>query len=196
MLHLDRLKLSTFRWTILFFSERLIFAQIFDCILRIAKGQLHLGWSSQYLHYLISSLQLNITNLQTFGHHFHSDGRLTGPEEVQVIPCDQDNNVCRVKVPAPGFALVFLSEDALTVLDGAPSKTFPTTFLTRTRNTAGIIDPDVLATSNGHSGMGRKKKLGSTSRGSVTSAAGSLRHSSQGVMLSWMFMTVAGTVMR
>lgn len=133
---------------------------------------------------------------QTFGHHFHSDGRLTGPEEVQVIPCDQDNNVCRVKVPAPGFALVFLSEDALTVLDGAPSKTFPTTFLTRTRNTAGIIDPDVLATSNGHSGMGRKKKLGSTSRGSVTSAAGSLRHSSQGVMLSWMFMIVAGTVMR
>jgi hypothetical protein len=87
-------------------------------------------------------------------------------------------------VPAPGFALVFLSDDALTELDGVPSKTFPTSVLTRTRNTAGMIDPAVLETSNGHSGMGRKR-LGSTSRGSVTSAAGRLR---VGSFLPWMFM--------
>jgi hypothetical protein len=111
-----------------------------------------------------------------------------GPEEVIVIRCD--NNVCRVRVPAPGFALVFLSDDALTELDGVPSKTFPTSVLTRTRNTAGMIDPAVLETSNGHSGMGRKR-LGSTSRGSVPSAAGSLSEGFSGrSLLSWMFMIV------
>jgi len=105
-----------------------------------------------------------------------------------VIECDQVYNVCQVRVPAPGFALVFLSEEALTANDGAPSKTFPTSVLTRTHNTATLIDPAVLATSNGHSGMGRKK-LGSTSQGSVKSAAGSMKEASSVVsVLFWMFM--------
>lgn len=75
-------------------------------------------------------------------------------------------------MPAPGFALVFLSDSALEASEtgGAEATTFPTTAETRTRNTA-TIDPAVLATSNGHVAMGdgneRGGRLGSTSAGSV-----------------------------
>ena len=69
---------------------------------------------------------------------------------------------------------MFLSEDAFTENSGAQYQTFPTTVLTRTRNTATLIDPAVLATSNGHNGKGRKK-LGSTSQGSVRSAASGVK---------------------
>ena len=51
---------------------------------------------------------------------------------------------------------------------GAPSQTFSTTALTRTRNTA-TVNPTVLATSNGHSDVGNE--LGSTSPGSNKNGA-------------------------
>ncbi len=53
--------------------------------------------------------------------------------------------------------------------DSAPTKTFSTTKLIKTHNTA-TVDPVVLATSNGHSGM-NDNKLRSTSFGSVESGA-------------------------
>jgi len=116
---------------------------------------------------------------QTFGGIFQSDGRLMGTENITTVQCDQTTNLCAVKVPAPGFALVFLNDDAFTENDGGPSTTFPTTAQTKTINTI-TIDPSVLATSNGHSGMG--SKLGSTSHGSI-SAASSLTQALPGIMV-------------
>ncbi|KAJ7434772.1 glycoside hydrolase family 79 protein [Mycena galericulata] len=92
---------------------------------------------------------------QTFGGNFESDGRLTGTEDVQTVQCDTTAQTCSVKVPAPGFALVFLSDSALTENAGGPSKTFATTALTKTANTA-TVAATVLATSNGHGGPGTR----------------------------------------
>ncbi|KAF7297395.1 Glyco-hydro-79C domain-containing protein [Mycena indigotica] len=109
---------------------------------------------------------------QTFGGNFASDGRLTGTEDIKTVDCDATAKTCSVKVPAPGFALVFLGgDDALTENKGAPSQTYSTTALTKTVNTA-TINPSVLATSNGHGGVGdplrfSNNQLGSTSHGSV-----------------------------
>ncbi|KAG6810056.1 hypothetical protein H0H92_013528 [Tricholoma furcatifolium] len=100
---------------------------------------------------------------QTFGSFFQSDGRPMGDENITTVPCDTTNNVCIIQVPAPSFALVFLSDGSMTETGGSPSMTFATTARTRLHNTA-TVDPAVLATSNGHSGMGQKP-LGSTSRG-------------------------------
>ena len=111
---------------------------------------------------------------QSLGANFKSDGRLQGEEKVVTVPCDAASNTCTVNVPAPGFALVFLSDKAYT--DSVPSGevvTFATTAYTRTINTA-TIDPKVLETSNGHSGKDRVK-MGSTSKGSSTNGAVSLK---------------------
>ena len=111
---------------------------------------------------------------QSLGGNFKSDGRFQGEENVVTVPCNAANNTCTVRVPAPGFALVFLSDKAYT--DSVPSgdvETFATTAYTRTINTA-TIDPKVLATSNGHSGKDRVK-MGSTSKGSSPNCAVSLR---------------------
>ncbi|EPQ55987.1 glycoside hydrolase family 79 protein [Gloeophyllum trabeum ATCC 11539] len=132
--------------------------------IQFAGGQVP---SSVKVKYLVSpsvSEKKNITWAgQTFGDTLSSDGRLQGSESVQTINCDQGNNVCNVPVPAPGFALVFLSDSAYS--DSAPSttQTFSTTAVTKSINTATIAS-SVLATSNGHSGSDRK--LGSTSKGS------------------------------
>ncbi|KAJ6613845.1 hypothetical protein B0H10DRAFT_2047277 [Mycena sp. CBHHK59/15] len=108
---------------------------------------------------------------QTFGGNFESDGRLTGTEDVQTVNCDTTAKTCSVKVPAPGFALVFLTGEADTETAGAPSTTFATTALTKTQNTA-TVGASVLATSNGHGGPGDSlvQELGSTSRGSKNGA--------------------------
>ncbi|PPQ83810.1 hypothetical protein CVT25_001025 [Psilocybe cyanescens] len=103
---------------------------------------------------------------QTFGVNFASDGRLMGAENIQSATCP--GGTCTIKVPAPGVALVFMSPGAMTDGKGAKSETFSTTYLTRTRNTVSV-DPSVLATSNGHTGM--DKIIGSTSEGSEVSAA-------------------------
>ncbi|KAF7307843.1 Glyco-hydro-79C domain-containing protein [Mycena kentingensis (nom. inval.)] len=86
---------------------------------------------------------------QTFGGFFESDGRPMGEEVIQDVPCDTNAKTCTINVPAPGFALVFLSDDAGTETKGLPSTTFATTAKTKTRNTA-TVDPAVLATSNGN----------------------------------------------
>ncbi|KAJ7331317.1 glycoside hydrolase family 79 protein [Mycena albidolilacea] len=86
---------------------------------------------------------------QTFGGFFESDGRPTGQEDVQTVQCNTTAQTCTVDVPAPGFALVFLTDDAFTESKGAASVTFPTTAQTKTKNTA-TVDPSVLSTSNGY----------------------------------------------
>ncbi|KAJ6590236.1 hypothetical protein B0H10DRAFT_1961170 [Mycena sp. CBHHK59/15] len=86
---------------------------------------------------------------QTFGGNFASDGRPMGDEDVKTVQCDTGAQTCTVVVPAPGFALVFLSDSALTESAGAATATFPTTAHTKTHNTA-TVDPSVLSTSNGN----------------------------------------------
>ncbi|KAJ7798872.1 glycoside hydrolase family 79 protein [Mycena olivaceomarginata] len=85
---------------------------------------------------------------QTFGKNFESDGRPMGQEDIKTVNCDTTAKTCTVDVTAPGFALVFLNDDAFTEDKGAPPMTFPTTAHTRTHNTA-TVEPSVLATSNG-----------------------------------------------
>ncbi|THH33380.1 hypothetical protein EUX98_g815 [Antrodiella citrinella] len=106
---------------------------------------------------------------QTFGGLLASDGRLQGTYSQQTVTCDQSANTCDVQVPAPGFALVFVSGTAAQDANPASTATFPTTVLTKTVNTV-TVDPSVLATSNGQSGMDRGA-LGSTSKGSAGAAS-------------------------
>ncbi|THH33379.1 hypothetical protein EUX98_g814 [Antrodiella citrinella] len=106
---------------------------------------------------------------QTLGGMFQCDGRMKGTETIETIPCDQNANVCNIKVPAPGFALVFMSDTALTDSEPSATVTFSTTALTRTMNTA-TIDAAALETSNGQSGITRH--LGSTSKGSSGAGRG------------------------
>ncbi|KAJ7249910.1 glycoside hydrolase family 79 protein [Mycena rebaudengoi] len=84
---------------------------------------------------------------QTFGGNFDSDGRLTGDEVIESVPCDQDKKVCIVRVPAPGFALVYLTDSVYSEKQDPP-QTYATTARTKIHNTA-TIPPEVLATSNG-----------------------------------------------
>ncbi|KAJ6573387.1 glycoside hydrolase family 79 protein [Mycena vulgaris] len=86
---------------------------------------------------------------QTFGRNFESDGRPVGTEEVVTVPCDTTAQTCTVTVPAPGAALIFLTDAAFTQDAGAPSVTFATTARTKTHNTA-TVEPAVLSTSNGY----------------------------------------------
>ena len=82
-----------------------------------------------------------------------------GQENISTVQCDSDANACRIKVPAPGFALVFLTDSALSESSPTSTKTFPTTVVT---HTGMAVDPSALATSNGNRGMGRQ--LGSTTK--------------------------------
>ncbi|KIM79709.1 glycoside hydrolase family 79 protein [Piloderma croceum F 1598] len=97
---------------------------------------------------------------QTFGGYFASDGRLQGDEVIETVNCDTNANTCQIKVPAPGFALVFFTDNALGESENTAQQTFATTVQTRTRNTA-TINLDTLATSNG--GRGMTDRMGSTS---------------------------------
>lgn len=103
---------------------------------------------------------------QTFGDVLSSDGSLQGTEQTVTISCDTGANTCGVPVPAPGFALVFLTPQALQ--ESTPSSdaqvTFATTAATLTFKNTATIDPSVLATSNGRGGA--NQQLGSTSFGS------------------------------
>ncbi|KAJ7464342.1 hypothetical protein FB451DRAFT_1138730 [Mycena latifolia] len=115
---------------------------------------------------------------QTFGGFFESDGRLMGEEDIKTVPCDTSAQTCSVKVPAPGFALIFLTDTVYSEADAASPLTFATTARTHTRNTA-TVNPSVLATSNGHNAS--LDGAGSTSSGGDKSA-GRRVHAS--VMLS------------
>lgn len=76
------------------------------------------------------------------------------------VTCDTTANACQIKVPAPGFALVFFSEPTLSEPDDGTQHTFATTVQTRTVNTA-TYEMDALATSNGH--WSSSDRMGSTS---------------------------------
>ena len=104
--------------------------------------------------------------LQTFGGQFEADGRLQGSEVLQSFPCNQNAGTCSVRVPAPSFALVFLSDPSLE--ETVATQTFATTALTHVMYAT--VDPAVLATSNGHSGEDFLQGYGSTSPGSGSSA--------------------------
>ncbi|KAJ7707363.1 glycoside hydrolase family 79 protein [Mycena rosella] len=116
--------------------------------------------------YLVAPSVSNKQNItwagQTFGSNFASDGRLLGVLDVETVPCDTITNTCRIRVPAPGFALVFLNDTADETVESASAATWPTTALTKTINTVSVA-PSVLATSNGH--RGADQILGSTSPG-------------------------------
>ncbi|KAJ7289361.1 glycoside hydrolase family 79 protein [Mycena rebaudengoi] len=97
---------------------------------------------------------------QTFGGNFESDGRPMGTEDIKTVPCDAAAQTCTVTVPAPGFALVYLSGDPYSDAE-APAATYATTARTKTHNTA-TVEPAVLATSNGN--RAGNMALGGTSR--------------------------------
>ncbi|KII84147.1 glycoside hydrolase family 79 protein [Plicaturopsis crispa FD-325 SS-3] len=105
---------------------------------------------------------------QTFGGFFQSDGRLYGDLDIQTVNCDTNANTCQIQVPAPGFALVFLTDNAFNEASPTGQQTFPTTAMTKTHNTV-TIPPSVLATSNGHGGANQLS--GSTSQGKANAAA-------------------------
>ncbi|KAJ3782529.1 glycoside hydrolase family 79 protein [Lentinula aff. detonsa] len=128
----------------------------------ISGGQMPSQVRVKYLVAPSVSEKHNITWAgQTFGAQFASDGRLTGFEDIQTITCTSS---CSITVPAPGFALVFLTDNALSE-SGATgaTTTFPTTAYTKSINTV-TVDASVLATSNGNRGGGN---MGSTSKGSA-----------------------------
>jgi len=102
---------------------------------------------------------------QTFSGPFSSDGRPRGDMVIQTVPCDQTAKTCAVTVPAPGFALVFLQNDAYGGPNsGSQTLTFSTSTLKTSTHAATVsIDPSVLATSNGHSGS-NFVNFGSTSK--------------------------------
>lgn len=106
---------------------------------------------------------------QTFGLYFESDGRFKGDLHIDTVNCNGDGT-CTVKVPAPGFALVFITDDPDNLGTSGHAQTFTTTAYTKTINTA-TVDPTVLANSNGHSGKDRALH-GSTSYGSRNGAVG------------------------
>lgn len=102
---------------------------------------------------------------QTFGGNYESDGRLKGTLDIVKISCDTTSNTCSIPVPAPGFAVVYMSEAALAMTDSESIQTYTTSAVTKDRNTA-TYDPKALETSNGMSGANRPY-VASTSWGSV-----------------------------
>ncbi|KAF7318924.1 Glyco-hydro-79C domain-containing protein [Mycena chlorophos] len=125
-------------------------ANTLNAVISISGTTLPSSVSVKYLEAATVIQKGNITWAgQTFGDIFESDGRPMGDEDVKTVQCDTTANTCTIQVPAPGFALVFLSDAAETETAGASSVTFPTTALTKTRNTA-TVNPSVLATSNGN----------------------------------------------
>lgn len=95
---------------------------------------------------------------------------MKGTPSFTTITCNASANTCAIPVPAPAFALVFLSDTSYDDVTPAAEQTFATTAYTKTQNTA-TVDPSVLSTSNGHSGKDREA-LGSTSKGSSSGTLG------------------------
>lgn len=109
---------------------------------------------------------------QTLGTTFYaSDGRLENTLEVVTVPCT--NGTCRVRMRAPSFALVFLTDQALNDVTptGPAAQTFATTVTTHRRGRV-FVDPSVLATSNGDGGAQEllKAKWQATSQRSASGA--------------------------
>lgn len=104
---------------------------------------------------------------QTFGGQFESDGRLVGEEQIMTIFCDTKAGACTIPVPAPGFALVFITESAVQNSAAQATATFPTAAQIKAVSSVSV-DPVTLKTSNGHSG--KTRILASTSRGGAGDA--------------------------
>lgn len=138
----------------------------------VQNGAVPMQVKVKYFEAASVSVKMNLTWAgQTFGNRFQVDGRPKGELNIITINCDRGTNTCSVPVKAPGFALVFLTDSPATATgDSASPLTFKTSSLTRTHNTA-TVDPQLLATSNGHSGKDRMQ-MGSTSFGSVSRTAG------------------------
>ncbi|KAI0830343.1 glycoside hydrolase family 79 protein [Trametes gibbosa] len=105
---------------------------------------------------------------QTLGARFEVDGTWKGEENVQTVQCDQTQNMCQIRVPAPGAALVFFSDSAQQAINPSSTQTFATSIITKTANTV-AVDPSVLATSNGQNGKNRIAQ-GGTSQGGANGA--------------------------
>jgi hypothetical protein len=105
---------------------------------------------------------------QTLGAALKSDGRLNGTLNVTTVQCNQAANTCSIPVPAPAFALVFLTTDSLHAVSPTSTVTFPTSLTTNTGSNI-YIDPSMLATAYGHSGM--ENVRGATSPGSLSGAS-------------------------
>ena len=119
---------------------------------------------------------------------FVLDGRFKGDESIVTVPCDQGSNTCSVQVQAPGFALVFMSDDAFSESNPSTTVTYSTTAVTKSQGTASIPSA-VLATSNGQSGSERQK-LGSTSKGTSDAA-----HTAIVPSAAALFMTLTGAAL-
>lgn len=67
------------------------------------------------------------------------------------MQCEPSPGTCQVNVPAPGMALVFLSDIAYQEVEPAPSSTvtFATTSVTNALVTV-TVNPSALSTSNGN----------------------------------------------
>lgn len=138
-----------------------------------STGEANATPASVQVKYLASPSVVEKVNVtwagQTYGPTFATDGRLQGAQDVQTVACDQSANTCSVQVPAPGFALVFITSASFSESNPSTTQTFSTTTLSKGQNTA-TVPASVLATSNGHSGS--TWHLGSTSKGSANSAEG------------------------
>ncbi|KAG8903391.1 hypothetical protein FRC01_009212, partial [Tulasnella sp. 417] len=100
-----------------------------------------------------------------------SDGRLQGAEQTQTVQCNP--GTCSVTVKAPQFALVFLdNQDSIDPLES--TQTWPTSVATKLGGTA-VVDPSVLATSNGRGGAQEAFNIGGTSSGSQVYSSGAQR---------------------
>lgn len=105
---------------------------------------------------------------QTLGSALKSDGRMNGTLNVTTIQCDQNAHTCTIPVPAPAFALVFLTAESLKAVTPTSTMTFATTGTSAGQSSV-YIDPNMLATSNGHTGM--QNVHGATSPGRVSAAS-------------------------
>jgi hypothetical protein len=116
----------------------------------------------KYLQAPSVSEKYNITWAgQTFGGTFASDGRPMGTLSIRTIPCDTTTSTCTIPLPAPCIALIFLTPSAFSESNPSTTQTFATTAFTKTVNTA-TMNPSVLATNNGISGV-QREVLASTS---------------------------------
>jgi hypothetical protein len=150
-------------WLIFFFAFRYLSATS-------VSDRDNITWAGQVRISLLttkSSICNNFFLSKTLGGDFSVDGLFRGTLNVTTINCS-NNGACIIPIPAPGFALVFLSNSTSTSPPQDPyislsqaTKTFSTSAYTKTINTAAVPSA-VLATSNGHSGIDREQ-LGSTS---------------------------------
>lgn len=148
-------------------------ASDYEADITIAGGPLPTQVDVKYLLAADVTQKSNFTWAgQTFGGSFQSDGRPNGAEVVNTTTCGVPSDgstqtpVCRIRVPAPGAALVFLTGTASAQeTSGAPSATFSTSTYTKNLGAVATVPRVVMETSNGHGGSSRQ--IGSTSKGSL-----------------------------